>query len=76
MFYGDSIFELWRGTLHGEPDPRGHGTPEIFHEHFGAKYRTSVFAIAGDAYKESGADNSINNSLAAGRLIKACFHST
>ena len=46
-FYGDSVVELLRGTVHMEPDPRGHGIPEVFHQHFGQKYRTAAFGISG-----------------------------
>ena len=46
-FYGDSVVELLRGTVHMEPDPRGHGIPEVFHQHFGQKYRAAAFGISG-----------------------------
>lgn len=49
LFYGDSIFELLRGTMHMEPDPRGHGIPEVFHKHFGQTYKTAVLGIAGQS---------------------------
>lgn len=48
LFYGDSITEEWRGTDTGRVClGRCDGVPEVFHRHFGSKYRSNVLAIAG-----------------------------
>ncbi|CAL5224691.1 g7416 [Coccomyxa viridis] len=49
MMYGDTLVEAWRGTILGEPSLRVQGCSEIFHSHFGHKYSTAVYGIAGDA---------------------------
>ena len=43
MMYGDTLIEAWRGTILGEPSLRVQGCSEIFHSHFGHKYRTAVY---------------------------------
>lgn len=47
MMYGDTLVEAWRGTILGEPSLRVQGCSEIFHSHFGHKYSTAVYGIAG-----------------------------
>lgn len=48
VMYGDTLIEAWRGTILGEPSPRVQGCTEIFHSHFGQKYSSVPFGIAGD----------------------------
>ena len=47
VMYGDTLVEAWRGTILGEPSLRVQGCSEIFHSHFGHKYSTAVYGIAG-----------------------------
>lgn len=47
MMYGDTLIEAWRGTILGEPSPRVQGCSEIYHSHFGHKYNSVAFGIAG-----------------------------
>ena len=49
IMYGDTLIEAWRGTILGEPNPRVQGCSEIFHSHFGHKYSSLAFGIAGEA---------------------------
>ena len=49
IMYGDTLIEAWRGTILGEPNPRVQGCSEIFHSHFGHKYSSLAFGIAGKA---------------------------
>ena len=48
IMYGDTLIEAWRGTILGEPNPRVQGCSEIFHSHFGHKYSSLAFGIAGE----------------------------
>ena len=48
VMYGDTLIEAWRGTILGEPSLRVQGCSEIFHSHFGQKYSTGVYGIAGE----------------------------
>ena len=49
IMYGDTLIEAWRGTILGEPNPRVQGCSGIFHSHFGHKYSSLAFGIAGEA---------------------------
>ncbi len=53
MMYGDTLIEAWRGTILGEPSLRVQGCSEIFHSHFGHKYSTAVYGIAGKCRADS-----------------------
>lgn len=47
LMYGDTLVEAWRGTFLGEPSIRAQGCSDIFHNHFGLKYRAAALGIAG-----------------------------
>ena len=47
IFWGDSIFEAFRGTSYGEPTERALGNPAIFQRHFPAS-SVAIQAISGD----------------------------
>ena len=54
VMYGDTLVEAWRGTILGEPSLRVQGCSEIFHSHFGHKYSTAVYGIAGEPASPAG----------------------
>eukprot|EP00884_Botryococcus_braunii_P013805 jgi/Botrbrau1/22425/Bobra.0091s0027.1 len=47
VFYGDSIFESFKGTVVGIPNAKYDGIPEIFAKEYKPK-KAAVYAIAGD----------------------------
>ena len=47
IFWGDSIFEAFRGTSYGEPTERALGNPAVFQRHFAAS-SVAIQAISGD----------------------------
>lgn len=51
LFYGDSLTELWRGTVWGYNSRLGPGIPAVFSRYFG-QYR-SVVAGAGGTLSNS-----------------------
>lgn len=48
-FYGDAMVEAWRGTQHGSGCPRCQGAVEVFDTHFGQKYNSHAWGLAGKA---------------------------
>ena len=51
VMYGDTLVEAWRGTILGEPSLRVQGCSEIFHSHFGHKYSSAIYGIAGRPHR-------------------------
>jgi hypothetical protein len=48
VFYGDSIFETWRGTDMGRLCDRCNGAPEVFHKFFSSRYNSLILAVGGE----------------------------
>lgn len=46
-FYGDATVEAWRGTQHGDICPGCAGAAEAFQAHFGQKFNSHAWGLAG-----------------------------